>query len=199
MKIISDSEVGIRTSKIKKREDIPLDSNIVFDLKSTLSLRVAPPLVFLLLRTPIRNVAEAPTPNINPDKMDDSIFENSNASEKMTVVKYEMHRNTGARNTDTNTIKIVNTIIRLCEKETSSSSMCPLLFNFSIIVFSLGNRVANEIPIISCIMENNKNVNLQSFVITKRTIASIGVIALPKLPDTDKIPIFLSLSGKLFI
>jgi hypothetical protein len=87
MKIISDSEIGIRTSIIKKREDIPLDSNIVFDLKSTLSLRVAPPFVFLLLRTPIINVAEAPTPNINPDKMDDSIFENANASEKITVVK----------------------------------------------------------------------------------------------------------------
>jgi hypothetical protein len=40
-----------------------------------------------LLRTPIINVAEAPTPNINHDKMDDSIFENANASEKITVVK----------------------------------------------------------------------------------------------------------------
>ena len=99
-----DSEVGIKARKIRKNDDNPVESNIVFDLKSTLSVRFAPLFVFLLFKIPIISVAEAPTPNTKPERIDDSIFENSNASEKITVVKYEIHRKTGARNIETKII-----------------------------------------------------------------------------------------------
>ena len=72
--MITDSEEGISTRMIKKKDDKPLDSNIVFDRKFTLSLRDVLPCVFLLFNIPIMYVAEAPTPNTKPDKIDDSIF-----------------------------------------------------------------------------------------------------------------------------